>query len=279
VRRFGENLRTYILSRAKADGTVVSQAHWNFFVPCGDNASLLLLGAGTGDTVCRLARQTGQVDALCFSEEQLRIVEERTRAAELNNVRLHLQRPGARFDLDTDSVDCVIVERLMNYPAAYSDGTSFESSALQLLREAHRVLETEGVLVAGAQNLLHYALGLGAIVDRLRKSTPHSDSGLEADLAALGNRRHTYRQTLSGYRQWIGAAGFRAVRAFAPLPDCVRPHVVADLNDPGPEQFLFRQRVRRHSLKTRAAATLGEFAAITGLLPRVVPFFYLVASK
>jgi SAM-dependent methyltransferase len=240
---------------------------------------LLLVGAGTGDTCCGLAERSGRVTALCFSEEQARNVKQRGRAAELDNLQLHTHTPGERFDLGDETIDAVIIERLMNYPASYAGRTSPEQAALQLLKEAQRVLVPGGVLVIGAQNLLHHALGLGRAIDSLRKSTPRTDAGLDADLAALGSDRRTFRQTLNGYRQLIQAAGFDVVRAFAPLPDGVNPHAVISLDDPGPQQFLFRQRTRRHSMQTRVAATLGEFAAITGLLPRVTPFYYLVASR
>lgn len=262
-----------------SDGTIVNEAHWNFFLPCGEAASLLILGAGEGDTCCRMAEHAGRVDALCFSEEQVRTVKERACVAELDNLQIRTHVPGERFELADGTVDAVIVERLMNYPASYAGRTAPEQAALRLLKEAHRVLVPDGVFVMGGQNLLHHVLGLGRVIDSLRKSSPRTDAGLDADLAALGSDRRTFRQTLNGYRQLIQAAGFGSVRAFAPLPDGVDPHAVVSLDAPGPQQFLFRQRTRRHSTQTQVAASLGEFAAATGLLPRVAPFYYLVASK
>jgi hypothetical protein len=200
-------------------------------------------------------------------------------AAGRHNVHTHLHRSGQRLDLDDGGHDAVVVERLLNYPAAYAGADAPERSALALLKEARRVLAPEGRLAVGAENRRHHSLGLGAIVDTLRKSTPRRDEGLELDLAALGGARRAYRQNLAGYKRMLQAAGFGDVRAFAPLPDGVGPRVVLPLDDRGAQRFLFRQRVRRHSARTRAAAALGELAAATGLLSRTVPFFYLVASR
>ncbi len=255
------------------------EQHWSFFIPFGEEVSLLELGSGTGELCCHLARRCGRVETLSFSEAQLQQVAGRAQAVSLDNVRPHLYQPGSPLEFEDSTFDALIVDRLLNYPASFGRNGNAAQAVERFLAEAHRVLASDGVLYVGAENRLYYLLGLASVFGYLRKSTARSDRSLEADLIALGNGRRAFRRTLGTYRLLLRSAGFGCVRAFAPLPDAVSPQVVVTLDGRESQRFLFRDRVRRHSAKTRAAAALGRIAVATGLLPRVVPFYYLVASK
>jgi len=245
----------------------VRDSHWSFFIPTGSEVSLLELGSGTGELSCHLAERAGRVETLCFSEDQRRQVAGRAHGSGHANVRVQLYHPGSALPFDDGTFDALLVDRMA------------ERAAEEFLAEAQRVLADDGVLYLGAENRLYHLLGLSSIYGLLRKSTARSDPELQANLRALGNDHRPFRRTLGTYRQLLRSAGFHNVRAFAPLPDAVRPQVVITLDGREPQRFLFRERVRRHSAKTRTAAALGRIAVATGLLPHVVPFFYLVASK
>jgi hypothetical protein len=257
----------------------VSESHWSFFLPFGEDVSMLEIGAGTGERSCRFARRTGKLVSLCFSPEQQRTVARRAEAAGVDGLHLQAHLPGATLEGAGDPYDAVFIPRLLNFPAAYGGTRRPLEAARALLERLQRLLTREGRLCAGVENRTHHALGLGAAIDSLRKSTPVADVELAADLAALGEPGFRFRLSLDGYRRLLREAGFRSVRAFAPLPDEMRPQAVVSLDDPEPQRFLFRARVRRNSMKTLAAAALGGLAAATEQLPRVVPFFFLVARK
>ena len=246
-------------------------SHWSFFIPTGSEVSLLELGSGTGELSCYLAQRAGRVETLCFSEEQRQEVAGRAHGSGLTNVRSHLYRPGSSLEFADGTFDALLVDRILNYHA--------ERAAEKFLAEAQRVLADDGVLYLGAENRLYHLLGLSSIYGFLRKSTARPDPELQANLRALGNDHSPFRRTLGTYRQLLRSVGFKQVRAFAPLPDAVRPQVVVTLDGRESQRFLFRERIRRHSAKTATAAALGRVAVATGLLPRVVPLFYLVASK
>ena len=261
------------------DGTAVKEPHWSFFIPSGEEVSLLELGSGTGELSCHLAQRSGRVETLSFSEAQRQNVATRSRADGLGNVHPHLHRPGSPFEYEAGTFDALIVDRLLNYPAALGRNGNAARAVERFLAEAQRVLAPDGVLYLGAENRLYHLLGLSSVFGHLRKSTVRPDRSLEANLMALGNGPKTFRRTLGTYRRLLRSAGFGRVRAFAPLPDAVSPQVVVTLDGRESQRFLFLERVRRHSAKTRTAAALGRVAVATGLLPRVVPFYYLVASK
>ena len=257
----------------------MKDTHWSFFIPSGKEVSLLELGSGTGELSCQLAQHSGRVETLSFSEEQRQDVVGRAQAGGHANVRAHLYRPGSSLEFDDGTFDAMLVDRMLNYPASYARDGNAERAAGQLLAEAHRVLADDGVLFVGAENRLYHLLGLSSLYGYFRKSTARPDRSLEANLSALGNEQGAFRRTLNTYKRLLRSAGFGSVRAFAPLPDAVRPQVVVTLDGRESPRFLFRERVRRPRAKTGAAAVLGRVAVATGLLPRVVPFFYLLASK
>jgi len=260
-------------------GTTVNDAHWSFFLPTGPEVSLLELGSGTGERCCRLARGCGRVETLSFSEEQVRAVTDRARSSGLDNVHASRYRPGLPLEFDDGTFDALVVDRILGYPSFYSGDGGTARAVERLVAETFRVLATGGVLYVGVENRLHHLLGLAAVFGALRKSAVRRDSGLEANLRALGNRGRARRLTLDAALRILRSTGFSDVRAFAPLPDALRPQAVVSLGGRESQRFLFRQRVRRHSFQTRAAAMLGRVAVATGFLRRVVPYYYLVASK
>jgi SAM-dependent methyltransferase len=256
------------LALAPARGNVLS------LFPATHRGRLLDFGCGYGGVARQLAPHLSEVYALDGSLERLAILRALADEAGLGNVQAVFHRQALGLPFEDDAFDVVLLVGVFEYlPSDVRDCPVVEAHR-RCLREFRRVLRPGGRLVIGTHNRFGWQYLLGKRDHggfRFRQPLPRPVGRLLTSLLGL----HAYRQTYHGTRALAALAreSFAATTLCWPLPGYQFPESFAELGD--------RAAVRRAIDTCFSGAKRSAIRALhaVGVLDRVVPYVYLVATK
>lgn len=257
-----------------------SCADWRFFIPFGKDVSILECGAGKGEISFLLARNAGEVHAVAFSKSAARVAAQRALDKGLKNVRFLAVEPGRRLPFSEESFDAVVADRVLNYPCLFSASAGVKKSASFLLSEAFRVLKKGGILYIGVENVFYGIPLVRKAASLFRQSKVVEDLNFLFNLKAAGiEKAGVKRLAFLGYKKLIESANFHSIRAFAPLPDPMRPKATLPLEIRTIQKYFFLNLIRQNNLTMKLASRLGALLVSAGLFPYAVPYYYFIAEK
>lgn len=254
-------------------------ADWRFFIPSGDDVSLLEYGSGKGELSLLLAGNAGILHTVSFSTSVARIVATRAQEAGLKNVYpLALER-SQRLPFQDGTFDAFVADRVLNYPGLFTVSENINKAADFLLSEAYRVLKKAGTFYMGVGNPIFSFSPAKKAFGLFRRSELEEDTNFHFNLKAVPGRVKEDALSFSGYKELLKSAGFRFARSFAPLPDPVKTKVTIPLESKAIQNYFFKNLIRQNTLAMKFASWFGMAAANTGILPYAVPYYYFLAEK
>lgn len=151
---------------------------------------VLEFGCGTGSTALLHAPKVERIDATDISPAMIAIAQERAQTAKVSNVSFKIGEFEG-FKLEPDTYNAVLGLNIMHL---------IHSPAITL-REAHRVLKTDGIFVSSTP---------------LLKNEPIFVRWIIKVMQALGRAPHINFLTKDEYLKLVTDAGFELVQAWMP---------------------------------------------------------------
>lgn len=238
---------------------------WRFFLPLSRNDTVLELGAGCGADTLALAARAARVVSLVPTWCNADIVQRRAREAGHANVSVAVLQDPTRLPLAPGSVNAIAFDE------AADAGFALEAEDWPHLAAAwRRCLACDGSVLVGTSN-----------PRRLARFGPALGRGVGAPPFERWIKRATGRRArraagLTRLARAMRAQGFAPPLVLAPLPDVAKIEIVLPIEHGDVVRYCFGRLLRRNSAIERLVSTLASAAVGSGLVSRLVPYYFLV---
>jgi ubiquinone/menaquinone biosynthesis C-methylase UbiE len=262
----------YITSEARAD--------FRFLLPVTQDAIVLDVCGGWGNTTAAFARTCKNVFALDISWDKLVFSSLRAAQEGLENITYLRARPD---DIPLPNTSCHIALVADTFECGFWQqvSTNSEHNHAKILQSIWEVLVPGGCLYLGIENRCSYKYLLGG---RVPPSNLRFISLLPRSLANRYSqtlRKVDYQETtysLKGISNLLHQAGFSKIETYYPIPSYPRFRFLADLSSQAATDFMI-SRLRVHSGFKRSFYYFSRIASALGILPWLAPGFSLIAYK
>ncbi len=244
-----------------------SAADWKFLLPVGESGRVLEIGAGFADDTLVLGGQAAETFSLVPDARNALIVRKRLREARVENVHVAVVRDLAAIPLPSAGVDAIALEDV----AARGFGLTNETLPAAAA-ELERVLAPGGAVLVGVRNAYRTLPGARALIPAEKRE---SLNRRVKSAAAGATGRLSRPRIVSCMRQ----QGFSEPEIFAPIPGEQSAEALVPLNRPDVLRFCLNRFLRQNSLVTRAGVRAAEALISAGLLPKLLPYYYLVFRR
>jgi SAM-dependent methyltransferase len=243
---------------------------WKFFLPCLPDGRVLELGAGYGDDTVDLSETAAATASLVPQLGNALIVQQHLRERRRSNVAVAVVPSLAALPLADSSFNAIGLEDA----AAASFGLCSRTLAVAAA-EWQRVLVPGGTLILGLSNPLHLPRAWTAPLFGAREPCPSLNRVIK-QVSASGP---AWSLGLGRTLRCLRRRGFSQLRLHAPLPDQDDTKIVIPLADAALIRHSLHNQARRNSVLVRAALGLGGLAAELHLLQRLLPYYFVVATR
>lgn len=244
-----------------------SAADWKFLLPIPEGGRVLEIGAGFADDTLVLSGRSAATFSLVPDARNAVIVRKRLREAHVENVHVAVVKQLAAIPLPSGSVDAIALEDV----AARGFGLTNETLPAAAAEMA-RVLAPGGAVLVGVRNAYRTLPGARALFPAEKRE---SLNRLVKRAAAGATGRLSRARIVSCMQQ----QGFSAAEVFAPIPGEQSAEALVPLNHPEVLRFCLNRFLRQNSFVTRAGVRAAEALISAGLLPKLLPYYYLVFRR
>ena len=268
----GEFLYRYATDPTRAD--------WRFLLPLDAKSRVLDIGAGWGALSMAIAPEVGVVVASDDMIERARFLEIRARQSGLDNV-IACAAPAEQIPFPDGTFDLVILNGVLEWVGVSRVRKDPREVQKLVLENVARKLAPGGHLWVAIENRWGYHYFTGTPDDHTKIWGTNLMPRWLANTVThrrTGRDYRAYTHGLGGYRRLLNSSGFDRVRFWATVPTYRNPRELIPLDDPTVFDW-YTRRNGTESAKRRFKAAAAQWAFRSGILPRMMPHFGIVARK
>ncbi len=257
-----------------------SRADWRFLLPLDESSKVLDIGAGWGALAMAIAPEVGLMVASDDMIERARFLEIRARQLGLDNV-MACAAPAEEIPFPDGTFDLIILNGVLEWVGVSRVRKDPRDVQKLVLQNIQRKLAPGGSLYIAIENRWGYHYFLGTPDDHTKIRGTNLMPRWLANIVTkqkTGRDYRAYTHGLDGYRKLLAESGFAASRYWATVPTYRNPRELIPLDDPTVFDW-YTERFGADSAKRRFKVAVAKWAFRSGILPRVMPHFGIVATK
>jgi ubiquinone/menaquinone biosynthesis C-methylase UbiE len=260
--------------------TDATRADWRFLVPLDETSTVLDIGAGWGALSMAIAPDVGTLVATDDMVDRARFLEIRAKQLGLDNV-IAVAAPAHEIPFPDATFDLVILNGVLEWVGTSRVRKNPRDVQRLVLENVVRKLAPGGHLYLAIENRWGYHYFLGTPDDHTKiwgtNLLPRFLANIVTKLRT-GREYRAYTHGMGGYRKLLTESGFASADFYATIPTYRNPRELLPLGSPEVFDY-YVDRFPAETLRRKLKVRLAKAAFRSGLLPRVMPHFGIVARK
>ncbi|MDM8536341.1 methyltransferase domain-containing protein [Desulfobacterales bacterium HSG17] len=208
-----------------------SRAKWIEIIPHDKNTRFLDVGCGWGTNTIPISYQVKEIVALDATYERVKFVDIRSEQENLHNV-VPVLGSAIKLPFPNESFDVVAFNGVLEWLGMINFEIDPMTIQTQAIREAYRVLKTDGKIYIGIENRYSLRYFLGDHDDhsfmRFTSLMPRRLADFYCQIRT-GKKYYTYTHSLSDYKKILYTSGFDNILTYLPWPDYRNPTTIIPL--------------------------------------------------